>query len=187
MLPASDKDQRNETIEREESGNYVEVTTQQERKVAKVVGKPSGACNANMGPRYEEMDSSGSIDDAKYHSLDPNTMEPRHTYHKVQPSTTAANVYWPQPRYSETGVNGHQEVEPNGKKQRPPPPLKTAPQISGSPNKPALKKSVLQSVPSVDGEYIDLGNYYSPTSYQSPMTNKPDYLALNVAPNSTPH
>lgn len=204
-----DEDDKSETDEED----YTQVPSKQDRKAAKVIGILKGACNARHGsPQSTTTEIDGtpiSAGNFEYRSLDPDAMEPPHTYHAVRSSSSsAANTTittgpgdGPQPMYSEPGgVHGHhnQKVSPT-KKQRPPPPLKIAPRRAGGNHSKPIPVLVphhkpVQSVPSVDGEYVDPNDCNSPNNspnsqnmYQGLTPNKLEYLALYATPDSTPH
>ena len=204
----TDEDDKNETDEED----YTEVPSKQDRKAAKVIGMLRGACNATRhgSPSQSSTTEVGSIDGTahagnfEYRSLDPDAMEPPHTYHAMRSSSASNNTTsvardGPQPMYSEPGgIHGHQKVIP-AKKQRPPPPLKIPPRrVGGNHSKPipVPPHKPVQSVPSMDGEYVDPNECNSPNSspnlqnmYQGLTPNKLEYLALYATPvaDSTPH
>jgi hypothetical protein len=188
--------------------DYTEVPSKQDRKAAKVIGILRGACNARHGSPQSttaEIDGTANAGNFEYRSLDLDAMEPPHTYHAVRSSSSAgANTTstaaaaiagdGPQPMYSEPGgIHGHQKVIPT-KKQRPPPPVKIAPRRAGGNHSKPIPVPVphkpVQSVPSVDSEYVDPNDYNSPNSqnmYQGLTPNKLEYMALYATPDSTPH
>ena len=186
---SGDEDNKSESDEED----YTKVPSMQDRKAAKVIGMLKGTCNDKHSPTAKR-DSNDAVNPGnfEYHSLDPDAMEPPHTYHAMQSATAAASD-GPQPMYSEPrGIHGHQKVIPT-RKQRPPPPLKIPPRRGGNHSKPVPHKPV-QSVPSVDGEYVDPNDCNSPNNspnlqnmYQGLTPNKLEYLALYATPGSAPH
>ena len=194
-------DEKSET----DKEDYIKVPSKQDRKAAKVIGMLRGACNAGHGSPHStaEIGSNGTAHagNFEYRSLDPDAMEPPHTYHVMRSTatnTTTAASDGPQPMYSEPGgIHGHQKAIPT-KKQRPPPPLKIPPRrAGGNHSKPVpVPHKPIQSVPSVDGEYVDPNdcnslnnslNSQNMALYQGLTPNKLEYLALYATPDSTPH
>lgn len=192
---SGDEDQKSESDKEEE--DYIEVPSMKDRKAAKVIGMLRGACNAEHSPTAERGSNGAAVNagNFEYRSLDPDAMEPPHTYLAMQSANTTTASDGPQPMYSEPGgIHGHQKVVPM-KKQRPPPPLKIPPRRDGNRSKPVQHKPI-QSVPSADGEYVDPNNCNSPNNNNSPILqnmyqgltpNKLEYLALYATPDSTPH
>lgn len=162
---------------------YTHVPSRNGRNAAEVLGRLKSACTGGVQLGSSAPVKYGSNDDARnleYHSLDPEALEPAHTYHAMQSSAPDS----PQPAYSEPGVCGHRKpVLANG--QRPSPPTKVPPRAHARKNKRPAHVPV-RSVPSADGEYVDPNNRKSHL-YQGLTPEKQEYLALYMTPDSSPH
>lgn len=164
---------------------YTHVPSRNGTSVAEVVGRLKGACTeARLGSSAPVKFDTDAINDAgnlEYRSLDPEAMEPAHTYHAMQSSAPDG----PQPAYSEpAGVCAHRKpVLANG--HRPTPPMKIPPRARARKNK-QLAHVPARSVPSADGEYVDPNNQNSHL-YQGLTPERQEYLALYATPDSSPH
>lgn len=169
--------------------DYTHVPSRHDRKAAEVIGKLRGACTVELSSSSSvhnmESDSNGArIPNLEYRSLDPDAMDPTHTYDAMQ-STTADKG--PQPMYSDpVGVHANSTTILT----RPTAPLKIPPQArADNLNGPrsAAVHMPLQSVPSVDGEYVNPNDQDS-HQYQGLTPSKREYLALYMTPtDSTTH
>ena len=164
---------------------YTHVPSRNGRNAAEVLGRLKGACTGVQLGSSAPVKSGSDDDDAgnlEYHSLDPEGLEPAHTYHAMQLSALDG----PQPAYSEPGVRaGHRKPVLVANGHRPSPPMKIPPRAHARKNKRPAHVPV-RSVPSVDGEYVHSNNQKSQL-YQGLTPERQEYLALYMTPDSSPH
>ena len=160
---------------------YTHIPPKNDRKAKDLIGKLKGACTGSQVQL--QLDSAGDSDgndgdNMEYHSLDPDAMDPSHTYSSMQ----ASNPDGPQPTYSEPGVQGRKRRPPLPKGHKPSPPKKIPYRGHGRSKEPAPLPR--RSVPSVNSDYItpNDGN----AQYQGLSPSHQEYLNLYVTPGSAP-
>lgn len=164
----------------EEEYYYTHVPPKNDRKAKDVIGKLRGACTGSQVEQDSTSESDGNDGgNLEYRSLDPEAMDPSHTYHSMQSS----NVDGPQPTYSEPGVQGRRRKPPLPRGHKPTPPKKVPRRIGGK-----SKETVplpFRSVPSVNSDYIT-PNDRNTHLYQGLSPSQQEYLNLYVTPGSAP-
>lgn len=163
---------------------YTDVPAKKDREAVEVVGRLRGACTGSNSTCTETDPNCNDNGDLKYCSLDPEAMDPPHTYHAMQSKVTDG----PQHTYSEPGAHlGRSRPNILANRHRPSPPVKVPPRLKrGNVKQPPTAHVPSRS--SVDGEYIDPKiNDRNSHLYQGLTPDKQEYLALYMTPDSSVH
>ena len=164
---------------------YTDVLSRNDRKVGDVVGRLRSACTGSTSTEtVSDCNSGGNLG---YRSLDPEGMEPTHTYHATCMQSNAA-CDGPQPAYSEPDIKSNRnKILANGQRPRPSPPTKIPPRLRSGNRKEPLHVQQTSCRSSVDGEYVEPNSSdLNPHMYQGLTPIKQEYLALYMTPDSSP-